>query len=501
MAIPPVRPPIVVALSALLYLAVSSRESTGQGSPPHVETFLFEFPADAKPHRRPGVLSGTWWTAWPAAGGHRVAVLAQRGDQWTVVGPGVSAGLYRSIDHAAFSPDGRRVEFLAEREKKWHVVVDGVEERGYDEVRQVAFSPDSRRVTYAGKRDGEWWLVDDGREVANHRDIGQMMHSPAGGRFVYAMQRPDGRWALVEKGVEGPSWEWVGAPRFSPDGRRLAYAITRGDNWHMVIDGREGPPFQSVRAAIFSGDGSRVAYFGSPHRLESPPQVEFFGSQSVLNKKLETPARVFVDLPAQTAKGPTKVKWWLPVLDSIALAPAASVGGPMFGPGGKQFLLLSGDDLMLDLLLTGKKIGTLAEFRGTKPGDLAPLKLWSATATNDLTRLAVVYGTFRSYTLIRTYESRVALFRVDPEAGTLQDTLPERTPLYRKETILNPQFSPDARTFAFELHAVAARVVVNGQAGPEYDQIVRESLALTNDSATYVARRKNSYFRVAVPTR
>lgn len=493
-------------VGALAILAAVSGIGQAPAPPAVSETVLFDLPPENEIQNRrqlPGIAFTyhDWWTFWGSTAGWRVAVPVRRDGKWWVVGQGVSVGPYDEVEYSSFSADGSRLAVLA-KAGNWHVVVDGVPGPGFDEIRQIGWSPVGQRLAYAGRRGGVWRLVENGVERGDYQEIAWIRFSLDGSRLLYGARRGN-RWVLVANGIEGPEWDQIWNPVFSPDGGRVAYGGRRGSDWRVVVDGREGPPFANIAGSVFSADGKRFAYLAQLARVDNPPKVERFrgGESGDVFMKRQHPERTFIiDDPK---RGP--VSWWVAVADSVMGPPVASVSGPLFSATGTRMIHLAGDELQLGVFRDGRKLLDLGTTEpGLRPGETespGDIQIRTFVTNPDGTRIMVVF------------DSRGRRRSVLPGAGPVfytravlvdLDSLTVREgPFHRRATISGPKASPDGRHWGYEVveeeDGFRWRVVVDLQPGPAYDQILMNSLALTSDSAVYIARRGRQFLRVAQP--
>ncbi len=226
---------------------------------------------------------------------------------------------YGTIDPRTliFSPDGKRVAYVAQKNSRYFVVVDPPSSPGDPRLRQgyagqageaggkpgpghswigrtsLGFSPDSKRVVYVGSKysaraGGESVLFVDGKPQPESADINpqSLIISPdgkrpsgdvPGGRMAFMIRKGTKRHVVVD-GKGHPEYGHVDEHSliFSPDGKRLAYAVGKMGTktitkWFAVVDGKPQPEYDDIgkpkpvgnryqRRLIFSPDGKRVAY-------------------------------------------------------------------------------------------------------------------------------------------------------------------------------------------------------------------------------------------------
>ena len=72
----------------------------------------------------------------------------------------------------------------------------------------------------------------------------------------------------------------------------------------------------------------------------------------------------------------------------------------------------------------------------------------------------------------------------------------------RQWGILSLQFSPDGSRFAYlvaENNPPVYHVVIDGVSGPAYDQILHDSLRVSNEAVSFIARRGDRIYLVTQP--
>ena len=485
------------------------------------ETLLYEAPPGFEPENRrvlPGlsVMYGRWWTFWGSADGQRVAMPAKREGKWSLLGAGTPSGEYDEIEYAVFSPDSRRLAVLARRGKQWRVTLDGVEGPEFEQIVQVLFSPDSKRLMYAGVRRGVWRLVDNGSEQGSYQKINWFAFSSDGARFVCGVKRRE-RWVVLADGVEGPEWDDVWYPNFTADGKRLVYGARKDDAWRVVLDGREGPPFKSVLYPAVSRDGARLAYMALPSHADAIPKLEYFSLKDSPAGIRQSVGRAFILDTYKPSLGLGVLSnvagpwsWWIPVVDGVSGPTAAVIAGPIFDSTGTRVVHLAGDHLAVGVYVNGTKV---VDVTGANLGlgPLVAIPLQTFVLSPDGSRLGAAFRfaaqlpgrtgplglgkvfTSGHFAAVVTLGDTVAAPRV--KAGPLHAT-------GRLGAISNPQFSPDGRHFGYEIveeEPPVFRVWVDERGGPGYDQLLRGSLRVTDDSVSYVARRDRRFVRVSQP--
>ncbi len=162
-------------------------------------------------------------------------------------------------------------------------VVDGEAGPRYDTIRGLILSPDGQHVAYTAQKGGKWMVVVDGAEgpACSGIDEDTLIFSHDGTRVAYAArhpnqdgaQTPHGRvWRVVVDGpemapeVQPGKYERIGIIAFSRDGKRMAFSATdlapvKLLYWRIVVDGveRRGSSGE-VTEILFSPNSAHVAY-------------------------------------------------------------------------------------------------------------------------------------------------------------------------------------------------------------------------------------------------
>ncbi|MEK7216333.1 MAG: hypothetical protein AAB289_12120, partial [Chloroflexota bacterium] len=192
--------------------------------------------------------------------GQRWAYRGKRVNRWVVVTEAGESPAVEEVGSLTFAADGRLI-YSAKRRNNWVMVIEGKESPEFDEVWAPAFLPDGRFL-YAGKRAKKWQVMVEETPGPLFDEIAALKFTPDG-RIFYLGKRAKS-WVLVADGVEspGPGFEQIAMLTFSPNNQRMAFAGKRAKKWMLVVDGKEGPQFDDISSLAFSPDGQRVAYAG-----------------------------------------------------------------------------------------------------------------------------------------------------------------------------------------------------------------------------------------------
>jgi hypothetical protein len=188
----------------------------------------------------------------------------------TVLDPEVTNAVLRGFNQAsAMTSAGchvARVEGAVDG--SWmQVVRDGKPGNRYDEIMAPFFSANAAHLAYAARRKGMSFVVMDNREglpfpVVHSRT---MAMSADGARIAYVAEEFGQPVVVLDGKVQECSLEpWVAAPFLSADGRRVAFIERDRANrkLRMVIDGQPAPFHDGIdlMSFCFSPDANRHAY-------------------------------------------------------------------------------------------------------------------------------------------------------------------------------------------------------------------------------------------------
>jgi Tol biopolymer transport system component len=396
---------------------------------------------------------------------------------------------------AQFSPDFRHVAFEEETDnfsRAW-VVLDGVKHKEYKwqpHFGQVQFSPDSKRTAYAADDgNGKFFIVSDGAEIKE--GDGQMYSpafSPDSKRLAFISVHGKKVFAVVD-GATGPEYDdWGNSYSFfSPDSRRYGYMACRDGNWFSVIDGVEGKRHRCDCAEDlqFSPDGSRISYcleFG-----ENRGRIAYYGKRAgkyvVVTDGIESkeydevngiggPEDPFSSDGNRIAHAAKRNGKCFAVIDGKEEKPYdALLLGPRFSLDSKHVAYVARDGGKSVLIIDGNLKQRFDEV------------VCTPTLSPDGARFAYSVKRGEKYVVGLDGVECKEQYDVGPPYCVDGDWISVYNPL---------AFSPDSRVLAYCARRGKERfVVVNGVAGPSYDDV--ETIAFTSDSkrAVYIAQRGN----------
>jgi WD40 repeat protein len=192
----------------------------------------------------------------------------QSRDEWVLVVNGKETPLpYDALSHKSpvFTADDRLV-YVAKKGERAVVVVDGKEQTFYEKIAQPIpiFSADGKQIAYTARNYGEDEVV-----VWNGQPGPGFENIPAAslvfsrdGRLAYGAQHLNEKWSVVVDGKPGAEYDQVDNIVFSPDGKHFAYNAQRGDKWLLVVDANEVLEAEQLTKgfAVFSPDSQRIAH-------------------------------------------------------------------------------------------------------------------------------------------------------------------------------------------------------------------------------------------------
>jgi hypothetical protein len=474
--------------------------------------------------------------------GRRVAWTEKHGNLSVLVnGQPLGPAFEDVLSAPMWSLDGAHVAYQAKRAGKVVAVRDGEVVGGtYEQITGLDFSFDGRLV-WVGWRNKECMLVVDGQEgPAAFRDVSRPLLGPGGKRIALAVRTQDG-WQMVVDSVAGPVHAVIGGvpwtkwtksgwllpyrlpwASFSADGTRFSY-VARPPEWTLVIDGKVEASSALVSPAIFSPDGKRYAYVtvaqGDRKRLgrvvvdgKAGPIFEEREIQGASMSDVQWPIshggvlgyEVRGDLnwggvtwphfsrdgqhvvyAGRRSKTATDI-----MLDGTpvpGLGLEAVVAGPSFGPNGQVVALGWVKDkgkARIVEIVDGKSVRSFPSEAGMNFAE-------SGTFSPDGSRVAYVLGLGG------------VLYMENPSGGiraqrrVVVDGVEGTT--YNAYGLTDLSWSPDGKSLAYRVHGNSdgrSFVVLNGQEGPTYDQVLDWLLVDREGRAVYVVRAERRLLRV-----
>lgn len=400
---------------------------------------------------------------------HHLAWVEKQAGKRTVRWDGKQqGGVYDDAEFLHFTPDEQHLIFAAKRHSKWVFIEDGQEHTPeYSSVTSVAFQPKGNASAYCGCREKKCRLVVNGMPTGEeYEEISYPQYSPDGKRTGYLGKRGK-KWVAVVDGKElGPEVDGLDFDvwGFSPDGTRFYAAARIKRNWMYVVDGTAGPPFDVVSPISFTSDGKHYAYAGTEARhsfgetrtfgtliLDGEPKDEFEGSG------FGSALQAFGGVHEVIARGVR-----------IFSANFHGLSSPEFNPDG-------------NLVYAARRgFGDVAVFVGAKAG----------VGFDDIVSLIIFTPDAKHFAYIAQVGDDFVEVR-DNHSGA-------KFPGKRKRSLVSwIAMSEDATHFAYEIvrggtqfeygrtHRALRRVVIDGQAGPEYDALRLTAFRFTKNVAHY----------------
>lgn len=433
------------------------------------------------------------------------------------------------------SLDGRHFAYVTKRGEKNCVVVDGREaEAKYNGTSDPILSSDGERVAF---ETSGGMVVVDGRLGTEEIGVGflpgELVFSPDGSRVAYTAydRASPKRWSVVVDGKPGPRYDTVNSVAFSPDSRRFVYAAKLGAKWLMVVDGQPSAEYDDETTSDFSPDSKHIAYLakvgmkwsvvvdGKPRAPEydgTDNQIVFSPDSKRLAYGAKLGAKSFVVVDGQpgaeydltwcctfspdSKRVAYRVKLgarWFTVVDGQPGAECDFTGGGVFSPDSKR-------------VAYGAKLGTkwLAVVDGKPSAEY--YSIFGIVFSPDSRRVAYQAQTFEGEALVpapeppsgvqvgrftwidgkwwETVKTQKRAVVVDGHAGPEYDQIADGT----------PAFSPDGKHVVYGAKlGTKWFAVVDGQTLAGYDYIVKNSLRFQpNGVLEYLAVKEGSLYRV-----
>lgn len=174
-------------------------------------------------------------------------------------------GVYDGVEFLRFSADGQHLAFTAKRNSTWVLVIDGQERsKPYGRLTAPALSANGASYAVSACVGKQCRLVVNGEEnEPTFEDISAPSFTVDGEHHGYFGKR--GKvWILQLDGkAHGPEMDDFAGWRAWPDGRRVAVAALIKGDWTWVVDGMPGPGFDVISDVAFSPDFQHYAYGGT----------------------------------------------------------------------------------------------------------------------------------------------------------------------------------------------------------------------------------------------
>lgn len=203
--------------------------------------------------------------------GRHIAYVVKQEGGYCVVRDGRPDPTFQTVGRPVFSPDGNHLAYPVSRDRKRTIVLDGKPLAWFKDAYRPTFSPDGTRLVFVGSDARGYFVVQDGKPGPECLSIGEMLFSPDSKRLAY-VGRVWGGWVVVVDGKPGVKYPIAGFDNvkstlvFSPNSRRLAHSVLRffpedaKIETAIVCDGtpRWRHP-DTLRQLLFSPDSSRLA--------------------------------------------------------------------------------------------------------------------------------------------------------------------------------------------------------------------------------------------------
>lgn len=411
------------------------------------------------------------------------------------------------------SPDGMRVAYVAaasgkafepepDENRKIIVILDGQKSKSYDYsdiAEKLIFSADSKRLAYIAYQDQKLIAVVDGNEIdlygeGSNRDPGiqgihSLQFSPDSSHYAYVADsyQASGPEFVVVDGKQGKPYQNVNGITFSPDGKRIGYFADTNKGDFLVVDGQEGKRYEYIVSdnnLVFSPNSSRFAYtagrLGSDRHhfvVVGDQEGKRYAGIAIGPRFSPDSQRVFY--VAQVGPG---MNWSVVVDGKEDKYYSGAMPYPIFSPdslrvayvasvseqnNSEQFVVLDGHE---------KKRFSKVEFNSFSPdskriayrGRTADGKKWFAVIDEKEAEQYDGVGKI-IFSPDSTHVAYVA------KIGSEQVVVLDGKEGSRYDTILDLAFTSNGNTLAYVAYSGKEKkwfVIVNGQKGEAYDQIL-----------------------------
>lgn len=468
--------------------------------------------------------------------GRHMAYMSMEGGEVIVYSDGVPSEPFEGFqpESLTYAPDGR-LSYMGVRGKKSYVVVDGQEYKyGRISTGGIRFSMDGTRFGFVGKRSGTYFAVIDGQEFGPYEHIsrqpikfsqdnkhygfiaklGKTFHaiidgepgpgyeaivtvrfSPKGTHTSYIAKNGEA-WIPVLDGMELGRFQEVREPQFTfaANGTRPGLIVRKGKSWHVLLDGKLGPAYNDARNLSISQDGASTAYLAQREGTKHPFLVlngkELTGNFSKLTFSPEGGSTAVV----RGGKGKQSVLVNGKeggVYDAI-LAP-----GAVFSKDGKHFLYAAAKQGKIVVVVDGEERDTLEKFGKVKPKFLASTGKYFYSIVENEKEVLVYNGTrsqpYEHFTrpalgangrmacAARIQKGHWVAYIDGKEFGPAGERTKATSPTYL--TVRKPTFDTSGERLAYCIWTASKKghVVVDGQQGQPYDDIMSKTLGFSPD--------------------
>ena len=168
--------------------------------------------------------------AWVGFHGGHLTFAAKRNGKWVLMRDNDECSAeFDSVTRPQFSSEGSLLRVGVCSKKKCYLLQEGAKAGPeFDEISRFTFS--GERYAYFGKRDKKYLLVVDGKET-------------------------------------GPPMEHFGIVEWTDDNKHIAVAMYDQRKWTWLVDGNPGPAFDAISMIDFSFDFQHYVYAGANSKM------------------------------------------------------------------------------------------------------------------------------------------------------------------------------------------------------------------------------------------
>lgn len=189
----------------------------------------------------------------------RFAYVGRLKNRVQVVIDGRTGPEFEGVEKLAFSGDGARVAYIGRAAGKASVVVDENPERAYDTIRFFGFSEGGRALAYLGTSGEVDHVVIDGKVAIADGKVESLVLSEDGKRHAYSVRKGSAVRAVVDGTPEPEHRAVLHLAFYGESSKHLAYLAIDSDLSLIVHDGRNGRGFDELLWAASSPDGEHMA--------------------------------------------------------------------------------------------------------------------------------------------------------------------------------------------------------------------------------------------------